>query len=87
VKENVTGRFGHNIMTNPFEDDNGGYLVLANEEGQYSLWPSFRDVPRGWTTVGPRGNRKECLDWIERNWVDMRPKTLIEMTNTNTRKR
>ena len=31
--------------TNPFEDPDGVYLVLINEEGQYSLWPAFVDVP------------------------------------------
>jgi len=35
-------------MTNPFEDENGIYHVLINDEGQYSLWPSFIDVPDGW---------------------------------------
>ena len=65
-------------MTNPFENDEGEYLVLVNHEEQYSLWPSFREVPVGWTAVGPRGGRKECLDWIEENWTDMRPKSLRE---------
>jgi MbtH protein len=65
-------------MANPFEDENGEYLVLVNDEGQYSLWPSFRDVPAGWNAVGPRGVRAECLAWIETNWTDMRPRSLIE---------
>lgn len=64
-------------MTNPFEDENGEYLTLVNEEGQHSLWPAFRDVPSGWTAVGPAGKRKECLEWIDANWTDMRPKTLV----------
>ena len=64
-------------MTNPFEDENGEYLVLVNDEGQHSLWPSFREVPAGWKTFGPRGKRKECLDWIEVNWTDMRPLSLV----------
>jgi MbtH protein len=64
-------------MTNPFEDENGEYLVLVNEEGQYSLWPAFREIPAGWTTVGPRGKRKECLDWVEKTWTDMRPLSLV----------
>jgi uncharacterized protein YbdZ (MbtH family) len=63
-------------MTNPFEDENGEFLVLVNHEEQYSLWPAFRDVPAGWQTVGPRGSRKECLAWIEETWTDMRPKSL-----------
>jgi uncharacterized protein YbdZ (MbtH family) len=65
-------------MTNPFEDENREYLVLVNEEEQYSLWPAFRDIPAGWSAVGPRGKRKECLDWIEANWTDMRPKSLVK---------
>jgi MbtH protein len=65
-------------MTNPFDDEDGEYLVLINNEGQYSLWPTFRAVPAGWTAVGPRGARKTCLDFIDENWTDMRPKSLIE---------
>jgi len=64
-------------MTNPFEDEQGEYLVLINEEGQYSLWPAFIDVPAGWRTTGPRGERKLCLEWIDQNWTDMRPRSLV----------
>ena len=65
-------------MTNPFEDNNGSYLVLVNHEDQYSLWPSFCEVPQGWTAVGHTGTRQDCLNWIDANWTDMRPKSLIE---------
>jgi MbtH protein len=65
-------------MTNPFEDEQGEYLVLINDEGQHSLWPSFREIPAGWRAVGPRGRRAECLSWIEANWTDMRPRSLAE---------
>lgn len=65
-------------MMNPFEDPEQGYLVLVNAEGQYSLWPDFRAIPAGWTAVGPRGKRKTCLDWIDENWIDMRPISLIK---------
>ncbi len=63
-------------MTNPFEDENGEYLVLVNDEEQHSLWPSFREIPAGWTAVGPSGKRQECLDRIEAVWTDMRPLSL-----------
>lgn len=72
-------------MTNPFEDDSGEYLVLVNDEGQHSLWPAFREVPGGWTAVGPRGKRSECLDWIEANWTDMRPRSLIAAMDKDAR--
>lgn len=65
-------------MTNPFEDDNADYIVLVNDERQYSLWPTFREIPAGWKQIGPRGKRKECLNWIEETWTDMRPKSLAD---------
>ncbi len=65
-------------MTNPFEDETGVYLVLVNDEGQHSLWPEFREIPAGWTAVGTRGERKQCLEWIDKNWTDMRPKSLVD---------
>jgi MbtH protein len=65
-------------VTNPFEDENGIYHVLINEEGQYSLWPSFIDVPDGWTIIHKSDSRAACLEFINRNWTDMRPKSLIK---------
>jgi MbtH protein len=64
-------------MANPFDDEEGEFCVLINDEGQYSLWPTFKDVPAGWTTVGPRGARNDCLAYIEEHWTDMRPLSLI----------
>ncbi|MCX5136798.1 MbtH family protein [Streptomyces sp. NBC_00340] len=66
------------MMTNPFENPEGLYRVLVNDEGQYSLWPDFVDVPAGWTVVHGPGPRRACLDHIESNWTDMRPKSLVE---------
>jgi len=63
-------------MTNPFEDDEGEYIVVVNKEEQYSLWPAFKEIPAGWSATGTRGSRKDCLAWIETNWTDMRPKSL-----------
>jgi len=65
-------------MVNPFDDENGTFLVLVNEEGQHSLWPSFAAVPAGWETVFGEETRSACLEYIEENWTDMRPKSLIE---------
>jgi MbtH protein len=65
-------------MSNPFEDPDGTYLVLVNDEGQHSLWPSFAEVPAGWTVAKDEDTRQACLDYINENWTDMRPKSLIE---------
>ena len=65
-------------MTNPFEDAEANYVVLVNDEGQYSLWPVFTDVPHGWQTVFGEAGRQECLDYIDKSWTDMRPRSLVE---------
>ena len=65
-------------MTNPFEDQDAAYLVLVNDEGQHSLWPAFLAVPDGWHEAHPRDTREACLEYVERNWVDMRPRSLVD---------
>lgn len=53
------------------------YTVVINHEEQYSIWPDDgRGVPGGWEQVGKSGSRKECLDYIEEVWTDMRPKSV-----------
>ncbi|MBD0669787.1 MbtH family protein [Kitasatospora sp. NPDC091335] len=64
-------------MANPFEDAEASYLVLVNDEGQHSLWPAFSPVPAGWQQVFGTAGRQDCLDYVERNWQDLRPKSLI----------
>lgn len=75
-----TGRAG--AMTNPFEDADGTYLVLMNDENQYSLWPAFIDVPAGWRVAHFHDTRQACLDYIDTRWTDMRPQSLINTMNS-----
>lgn len=63
-------------MTNPFDRDDVSYRVLINDEAQYSLWPAHIDVPAGWMTVA-HGTRQACDEYLEREWTDMRPKSLV----------
>jgi len=65
------------MSSNPFENEEGRYVVLVNDEGQHSLWPSFVPVPDGWRTAFGEDSRQACLDHVEREWTDMRPKSLI----------
>ncbi|MEV0260140.1 MbtH family protein [Streptomyces sp. NPDC050617] len=64
-------------MTNPFDNENGTFLVLVNDEGQHSLWPAFAEVPDGWDIAHDEDTRAACIAYIEENWTDMRPKSLI----------
>jgi MbtH protein len=49
------------------------YVVVANEDGQYSIWPKHNKLPGGWRAVGKEGPREQCLQYIELVWTDMRP--------------
>ncbi|GAA3994542.1 MbtH family protein [Streptomyces marokkonensis] len=66
------------MSTNPFDDVDGRFRVLVNDEGQHSLWPSFAEVPGGWTTVFEENTRDACLEYVESNWTDLRPRSLAE---------
>ncbi|MGQ0626119.1 MAG: MbtH family protein [Sporichthyaceae bacterium] len=65
------------MSTNPFDDPEGTFLVLVNEENQHSLWPQFAAVPAGWTIVHGPDAREACMDYVEKNWTDLRPASLI----------
>ena len=66
-------------MTTLFDDPAGVFLVLKNDEDQHSLWPAAIAVPAGWTTVLGEAPRQDCLDFVERHWTDLRPKSLIAL--------
>jgi MbtH protein len=66
------------VSVNPFDDPDGRFLVLVNDEGQHSLWPQFADVPAGWTVVLAETDRQSALDFVEREWTDLRPRSLVE---------
>lgn len=64
------------MSTNPFDDEDGQFHVLVNDEDQHSLWPGFAEIPAGWRSVfGPAG-RAASLDYVESHWTDMRPRSL-----------
>jgi MbtH protein len=64
------------MIKNPFEDPDATYRVLTNDEGQYSLWPSFAAVPAGWYVVYEEDSRDACLEHIAISWTDMRPNSV-----------
>ncbi|MDT2009345.1 MbtH family NRPS accessory protein [Rhodococcus opacus] len=52
------------------------YTTVCNDEGQYSIWPDGKVVPAGWTVIGTRDTKENCLDYIRRTWTDLRPRSL-----------
>ncbi|MBL7256043.1 MbtH family protein [Paractinoplanes lichenicola] len=66
------------MSTNPFDDENGSFYVVVNDEDQHSLWPAFAEVPAGWRVVFGADVKAECLAYVEQNWTDLRPRSLRE---------
>lgn len=60
------------------DNESTEFLVLLNDQEQYSIWPSYRSIPAGWSEAGMKGNKQDCLQYINENWTDMRPKRLRE---------
>jgi len=58
---------------NIFDSTRHDFVVLTNVEEQYSLWPSFVDIPDGWTSSFGPAHRDECIGFISEHWTDMRP--------------
>ncbi|MEU6575139.1 MbtH family protein [Streptomyces sp. NPDC046805] len=69
-------------MSNPFEDPEGNFRVLVNDEGQHSLWPEFATVPEGWTVAFGLADRAACIDYVNTHWADMRPRSLVRQMST-----
>ncbi|MFI6763282.1 MbtH family protein [Micromonospora sp. NPDC050417] len=58
------------------DDEIGSYVVVVNDEEQFSIWRDGTPPPAGWRQVGTAGSRRECLEYVERVWTDMRPASL-----------
>lgn len=52
------------------------FVVVVNHEEQYSIWPTYKEVPAGWRVLDKQGSKEECLAHIEEVWTDMRPLSL-----------
>jgi MbtH protein len=59
-----------------FDDTQREFRVVVNDEEQYSIWPSDRDLPAGWRTTGQAGSKVDCLGHIDEVWTDLRPLSL-----------
>jgi MbtH protein len=57
------------------------FLVVVNDEEQYSIWRADQPPPSGWQEVGKSGTREDCLAHIEAVWTDMRPRSVRRLTS------
>lgn len=65
-----------------FDDESISFLILINDEHQYSIWPETLPIPDGWNrTQGPMP-RQLCMDWLTDHWTDLRPSSLRHALRT-----
>ncbi len=77
--------FGFNAMAQDDREDNRVYIVVVNNEEQYSIWLADKEIPLGWTKTGFKGTKTECLNNIKEVWTDMRPLSLRKKTEEAAR--
>ncbi|MBB1159211.1 MULTISPECIES: MbtH family protein [Amycolatopsis] len=68
-----------------FDDTQREFRVVVNDEEQYSIWPSGRDLPAGWRDEGRTGSEEDCLAHIDEIWTDLRPLSLRLAAETASR--
>ncbi|MDL4840523.1 MbtH family protein [Aquibacillus rhizosphaerae] len=68
-------------MKNPFDHEELGFYALKNDKGQYSLWPSYLDIPTGWDIQFGVANRTDCISYIETHWKDICANASIQETS------
>jgi MbtH protein len=61
-----------------FDDNGQEFLVVANADLQYSVWPATMALPPGWSSAGPAGHKADCLAYISAVWADMNPINTLE---------
>lgn len=58
---------------NPFDNETAAFYVLKNDQEQYSLWPTFHEIPRGWHLVFGPDLRSACIQYVEQHWDSIYP--------------
>ena len=60
-------------FSNPFDNPQGQFYILRNEQQQYSLWPHHCALPQGWVVECPLQPLAACNDWLAVNWSTLTP--------------
>lgn len=60
-------------FSNPFDNPQGQFAILRNDQGQYSLWPQQCELPAGWRVVCEPLPQDACQQWLAENWQTLVP--------------
>lgn len=51
--------------------------IVVNDEQQFSVWPTHRRLPHGWSYTGPTGTRAEMHAAVRELFIETIPATYI----------
>ncbi len=51
------------------------YVVIINQEEEYSIWPVAHELPLGWKAIDKQGTRYECANYIQAVGVSFQEET------------
>lgn len=60
-------------FSNPFDNPQGLFYILRNDQQQYSLWPHHSALPEGWTAECSPQSLDACNAWLTANWLTLTP--------------
>ncbi len=60
-------------FTNPFDNPQGQFYILQNQQQQFSLWPAQCALPEGWQVICEPQGQNDCNAWLAANWQNLTP--------------
>lgn len=60
-------------VSNPFDDVQGQFYLLQNDNQQFSLWPAQCALPAGWRVMCQPQSQDACNDWLSTHWSTLTP--------------
>ena len=64
-------------MGNATRDNEGTHQIITNDDLQFVVWSSRRQLPPGWRHVGKSGSRAELALYLREMLVETIPAPLI----------
>ena len=58
-------------------DNEGSHQIITNDDLQFVVWSSRRQLPAGWRYVGKSGSRAELMLYLREMLVETMPSPLI----------
>lgn len=60
-------------FSNPFDNPQGQFAILQNDQGQYSLCTAAVRTAGGWRVVCEAQSQEACQQWLAGNWRTLEP--------------